>query len=256
MDDAGALSAVGAPRRATRREWLGLAVIALPCMLYAMDLTVLNLALPRIAEDLRPSSATLLWIVDIYGFFVAGLLITMGNLGDRIGRRRMLLIGATAFGIASVVAAMSRTTGTLILARAVLGVAGATLAPSTLSLIRNMFLDSRQRTVAIGVWTASYSIGGAIGPLLGGVMLQHFHWGSVFLLAVPVMALLLVTGPILLPESRAPSAKRLDIGSAALSLASVLSVIYGLKISVQGGVMWLPLLAVGVGIGLGIVFVL
>jgi len=118
-----------------------------------------------------------------------------------------------------------------------------------------MFLDSRQRTVAIGVWTASYSIGGAIGPLLGGVMLQHFHWGSVFLLAVPVMALLLVTGPILLPESRAPSAKRLDIGSAALSLASVLSVIYGLKISVQGGVMWLPLLAVGVGIGLGIVFV-
>jgi MFS transporter, DHA2 family, multidrug resistance protein len=154
------------------------------------------------------------------------------------------------------VAAMSRTTGMLIAARAVLGIAGATLAPSTLSLVRNMFLQSRQRTVAIGVWTASFSIGGAIGPLLGGAMLQHFHWGSVFLLAVPVMVLLLVTGPILLPESRAPSATRLDLGSAALSLAAILSVIYGLKISVQGGgFMWLPLLSVGVGIGLGAVFV-
>ncbi len=241
--------------RATRREWLGLAVIALPCMLYSMDLTVLNLALPRIAADLHPSGATKLWIIDIYGFLVASLLITMGNLGDRIGRLRLLLIGATAFGVASVVAAMSRTTGTLILARAVLGIAGATLAPSTLSLIRNMFLDPRQRTAAIGVWTASYSTGGAIGPLLGGLILQRFHWGSVFLLGVPVMALLLVTGPILLPESRNPSAKRLDLGSAALSLAAVLSAIYGLKVSVQNGLTWLPLLAVGVGIGVGALFV-
>jgi DHA2 family multidrug resistance protein-like MFS transporter len=254
MDNADALNAT-APRKATRREWLGLAVIALPCMLYAMDLTVLNLALPRIAADLKPSSATLLWIVDIYGFFVAGLLVTMGNLGDRIGRRRLLLIGAAAFGIASVVAALSRTTGMLIVARAVLGIAGATLAPSTLSLIRNMFLQPRQRTVAIGVWTASFSVGGAVGPLLGGVMLQHFHWGSVFLLGVPVMMLLFVIGPILLPESRAPSAKRLDLGSAALSLAAVLSVIYGLKLSVQDGIMWLPLSSVAVGIGLGALFV-
>ena len=215
-----------APPRATRREWLGLAVIALPCMLYAMDLTVLNLALPRIAADLQPSSATLLWIVDIYGFFVAGLLITMGNLGDRIGRRRLLLIGATAFGIASVIAATSRTTGMLITARAVLGIAGATLAPSTLSLIRNMFLEPRQRTVAIGVWTASYSIGGAVGPLLGGAILQRSHWGSVFLLAVPIMALLLVTGPRLLPESRTPT-----------------------------GAGWIPLLSVLVGIGAGAMFV-
>ena len=139
MDNGNARSVTIAPPRATRREWLGLAVIALPCMLYAMDLTVLNLALPRIAADLKPSSATLLWIVDIYGFFVAGLLITMGNLGDRIGRRRLLLIGATAFGIASVVAAMSRTDGMLIAARAVLGIAGATLAPSTLSLSATCF---------------------------------------------------------------------------------------------------------------------
>ena len=255
MDSCGTLNAAASPPKATRREWLGLAVIALPCMLYSMDLTVLNLALPRIAADLRPSGATQLWIIDIYGFFVAGFLVTMGNLGDRIGRRRLLLIGATAFGIASVVAAMSRTTGMLILARAVLGIAGATLAPSTLSLIRNMFFDPRQRTAAIGVWTASYSTGGAIGPLLGGATLQHFHWGSVFLLGVPVMGLLLVTGPVLLPESRAPCAKRLDLGSAALSLAAVLSVIYGLKISVQDGFTWLPLLSVAVGVGLGAVFV-
>jgi DHA2 family multidrug resistance protein-like MFS transporter len=249
------MNAAGEPPRATRREWLGLAVIALPCLLYAMDLTVLNLALPRIAADLRPSSAKLLWIVDIYGFFVAGFLVTMGNLGDRIGRRRLLLMGAAAFGVASVAAALSRTTGMLIVARALLGIAGATLAPSTLSLIRNMFLEPRQRTFAVGVWTASYSIGGALGPLLGGVMLQYFHWGSVFLLGVPVMVLLLIAGPILLPESRSPTAKGLDFGSAALSLAAVLSVIYGLKVSVQEGVAWSSLLPIAAGIGLGAVFV-
>ena len=253
MDAADALTA--APPRATRREWLGLAVIALPCMLYAMDLTVLNLALPRISAELKPSGATLLWIVDIYGFFVAGFLVTMGNLGDRIGRRRVLLLGATAFGIASVVAAMSRTTAMLILARAVLGIAGATLAPSTLSLIRNMFLEPRQRTVAIGVWTASYSVGGAVGPLLGGAILQRFHWSAVFLLAVPVMVLLLVAGPRLLPESRAPAAKRLDLASAALSLAAVLLVIYGIKRSVQDGIGWIPALSAGAGIGIGVLFV-
>jgi DHA2 family multidrug resistance protein-like MFS transporter len=234
---------------------LGLAVIALPCVVYSMDLTVLNLALPRIAEDLRPSSAKLLWIIDIYGFFVAGLLITMGNLGDRIGRRRLLLIGAAAFGAASVVAALSRSAGTLIAARALLGVAGATLAPSTLSLIRNMFLDARQRTVAIGVWTASFSIGGALGPVLGGLILQRFPWGSVFLLAVPVMALLLVAGPVLLPESRNPTAKPLDLASAALSLFAVLSLIYGLKMYVQEGFGALPAGSIAAGVALGAIFV-
>ena len=234
------MNAIASNPKATRREWLGLAVIALPCVLYAMDLTVLNLALPRISEDLRPSATKLLWIVDIYGFFVAGLLITMGNLGDRIGRRRLLLLGAAAFGVASVAASLSRSAGTLIAARALLGVAGATLAPSTLSLIRNMFLDPQQRTVAVGVWISSYSIGGAIGPLLGGVMLQHFHWGSVFLLGVPVMVLLLIVGPILLPEYRAPNARRMDLGSAALSLVAVLAVVYGMKICAQRGFGWLP----------------
>src|SRR5437773_4255997 len=136
--------------KATRREWIGLAVIALPCVLYAMDLTVLNLAVPHLSEDLKPTSAQLLWILDIYGFLVAGSLITMGTLGDRIGRRRLLLIGAAAFGAASVIAAFATSARMLIAARAILGIAGATLAPPTLSLIRYMFVDHGQRTVAIG----------------------------------------------------------------------------------------------------------
>jgi len=241
--------------RATRRDWIGLGVIALPCLLYSMDLTVLNLAVPRLSADLQPSSAQLLWIIDIYGFLVAGSLITMGTLGDRIGRRRLLLIGAAAFGAASVVAAFSTSAEMLIATRALLGIAGATLAPSTLSLIRNMFLDPHQRTVAIGVWVTSYSVGGAIGPLIGGVMLQYFWWGSVFLIGVPVMLLLLVLGPVLLPEFRDPKAGRLDLTSAALSLAAVLAVIYGLKRVAEGGTGWWPAATVLAGIALGAAFV-
>src|ERR687897_1700580 len=212
--------------KAGRREWIGLSVLALACVLYAMDLTVLNLAVPEISADLKPSSTQLLWIVDIYGFLVAGFLITMGTLGDRIGRRRLLLIGAAAFGVASLLAAFSTSAEMLIAARAMLGVAGATLAPSTLSLIRSMFENPRERTFAIGVWITSFSAGGALGPLVGGVLLDHFWWGSVFLLAVPVMALLLAVGPSLLPEFRDSDAGRLDLTSAAMSLVAVLAVIY------------------------------
>ena len=246
-------SAIAGPK-AGRREWIGLAVIALPCMLYSMDLTVLNLAVPHLSADLKPSSAQLLWIIDIYGFLVAGSLITMGTLGDRIGRRRLLLIGAAAFGLASVIAAFSTSAEMLIATRALLGIAGATLAPSTLSLIRNMFLDPNQRTFAIGVWVTSYSVGGAIGPLLGGILLQYFWWGSVFLLGVPVMALLLVVGPVLLPEYRDPKAGRLDLVSAGLSLAAVLSVIYGLKRIAEAGVAWLPAVFIVTGLVLGFQF--
>jgi MFS transporter, DHA2 family, multidrug resistance protein len=242
------------PPRAGRREWIGLAVIALPCLLYAMDLTVLHLAVPRLSADLRPSRVQLLWIIDIYGFMVAGWLITMGTLGDRIGRRQLLMLGATAFGAASVVAAFATSPGMLIAARALLGVAGATLAPSTLSLIFNMFADQRQRTLAIGVWAASFSAGAAVGPLLGGVLLEFFWWGSVFLLAVPVMVLLLALGPSLLPEYRDPEAGRLDIRSAVISLTAVLAVIYGLKDIALDGLGWLPVAAIVAGIGLGIVF--
>ena len=241
--------------KATRREWIGLAVIALPCVLYAMDLTVLNIAVPRMSEDLKPTSSQLLWILDIYGFMVAGSLITMGNLGDRIGRRRLLMIGAAAFGITSVVAAFSTSAEMLIAARALLGVAGATLAPSTLSLIRVMFRDHQQRTFAIGVWVTSYSIGGIIGPLLGGVVLQYFWWGSVFLLGVPVMVLLLLIGPRLLPEFRDPEAEPVDILSAVLSLAGVLLVIYGLKRVAEHGPELPAFISVAAGVVVGVVFV-
>jgi len=232
-----------------------LAVLALPCLVYAMDLTVLNLAVPKLSEDLQPSSAQLLWILDIYGFLVAGLLVTMGTLGDHIGRRRLLLAGAAAFAVASVLAAWSTSAGMLIAARALLGMAGATLAPSTLSLIRNMFADPRQRTVAVSVWITSFAVGGAVGPLVGGVLLEWFWWGSVFLVAVPVMALLLVLGPRLLPEFRDPAAGRLDLASAALSLAAVLAAIYGLKQLAQDGPGWLAVGCMLAGLLVGVGFV-
>jgi MFS transporter, DHA2 family, multidrug resistance protein len=255
QDDNERESAMEHAPRAGRREWIGLAVLALPCVLYSMDLTVLNLAVPELSADLEPSSAQLLWITDIYGFLLAGLLITMGALGDRIGRRRLLLIGATAFGAASVLAAFSTSAEMLIATRALLGVAAATLAPSTLSLIRNMFHDPRQRTVAIGVWITSFSAGAAIGPLVGGVLLEFFWWGSVFLVAVPVMALLLVAGPVLLPEYRDPEAGRLDLVSAALSLVAVLAVIHGLKQIAQDGLGPTAAVAILGGLAAGAVFV-
>ena len=241
--------------RAGRREWIGLAVIALPCAVYAMDLTVLNLAVPALSEELKPSSSQLLWIIDVYGFLVAGFLITMGTLGDRIGRRRLLLIGGAAFGAASTVAAFSNSAEMLIAMRALLGIAGATLAPSTMSLIRNMFHDEHERQFAIGVWIASFSVGGAIGPLVGGVLLEFFWWGSVFLVAVPVMALLLVLGPALLPEYKDPQAGRLDMASVALSLGAVLPVIYALKQIAESGLAALPVAILAGGLGVGAVFV-
>ncbi|MGH7317834.1 MAG: MFS transporter, partial [Candidatus Rokuibacteriota bacterium] len=240
--------------RAGRKEWIGLAVIALACVLYVMDLTVLHLAIPAISADLQPSSAQLLWIIDIYGFLVAGSLITMGTLGDRIGRRRLLMIGAVAFGAASVLAAFSTSAEMLIATRALLGIAGATLAPSTLSLIRNMFLDPRQRTVAISIWITSFSVGAAIGPLLGGLVLEFFWWGAVFLLAVPVMVLLLLLGPRLLPEYRDPNAGRIDLLSAAQSLAAVLAVIYGLKQIAQDGFGWSAGVSIAAGVAVGVAF--
>jgi DHA2 family multidrug resistance protein-like MFS transporter len=247
-------ASVEAPR-AGRREWLGLAVLALPCLLYSMDLTVLNLAVPHLTADLAPSSTQLLWIVDIYGFLVAGSLVTMGTLGDRIGRRRLLMIGAVAFGCASVLAAFAPTAELLIAARALLGVAAATIAPSTLSLISNMFRDPKQRSIAVGIWVASFSAGGAIGPMLGGLLLEHFWWGSVFLLAVPVMILLLVLGPRLLPEFRDDNAGAIDLRSAALSVASILSLIYGMKQVAADGPSISALLVIAAGLAIGYMFV-
>jgi MFS transporter, DHA2 family, multidrug resistance protein len=243
------------PLRAGRREWLGLAVLMLPTLLIVMDLTVLHLAVPQLSAQLRPSSAQLLWIVDIYGFLIAGSLITMGTLGDRIGRRRLLLIGALCFGLASALAAFAPTASLLIAARALLGVAGATLMPSTLALIRTMFRDPAQRSVAIGVWISGFSAGSAIGPLVGGLLLEYFWWGSVFLLGVPVMLLLLALGPLLLPEALDPDAGRLDLPSAALSLAAVLLVIFGVKHVAQHGIDALAVATIVAGLALGTIFV-
>jgi MFS transporter, DHA2 family, multidrug resistance protein len=243
------------PPRATSREWVGLAVLTLAALVYAMDLTVLNLAIPRISAELQPSSVQLLWIIDIYGFLVAGLLITMGTLGDRIGRRKLLLGGAAGFALASLLAAFSTSSEMLIASRAIMGIAGATVAPSTLSLIFTMFLDEKQRTTAIGFWIAAYSAGGAIGPVLGGVLLEFFWWGSVFLIGVPVMGLLLILGPRTLPEYKDPNARRLDLVSAALSLLAILAVVFGLKQIAQDGIAALPVIAIVAGLVLGAVFV-
>ncbi|QEL25769.1 MFS transporter [Bosea sp. F3-2] len=241
-------------RKATRREWLGLLAIALPCMIYSMDLTVLNLAVPTLTRDLKPSASQLLWIIDIYGFMVAGFLMTMGTLGDRIGRRRLLMIGAAFFGVASTVAAFSNSAEMLIAMRAVLGIAGATLAPSTLSLITVMFSDEKERTFAISMWIASFSVGAIIGPVVGGFLIEYFWWGSAFLIAVPPMLLLLAIGPILLPEYRAPNAGRIDILSALLSLAAVLGLVYGIKHWAAEGFDWQAAVSIIAGLGFVLLF--
>jgi DHA2 family multidrug resistance protein-like MFS transporter len=241
--------------RATRREWLGLAVLALPTLLLSLDVSVLFLALPRLSADLGADSTQQLWILDIYSFMLAGFLVTMGSLGDRIGRRRLLLIGAAAFGATSVVAAYATSPGMLIAARALLGVAGATLMPSTMALIRNMFRDQKQMAAAIGIWFACFMGGMTAGPLVGGALLSAFWWGSAFLLGVPFMALLLVTGPVLLPEYRDSTAGRLDLSSVALSLAAILPVVYGLKEIARHGWATVPAAAVAGGLLAGVVFV-
>ncbi|WP_311137776.1 MFS transporter [Streptomyces sp. I6] len=241
--------------RAGRREWMGLAILTLPTLLVSFDVFAMLLALPQLSSDLGASSTQQLWIMDIYGFMVGGFLVTMGTLGDRIGRRRLLLIGAVVFGLASLLAAFSTTPEMLIAARTLLGISGATLAPSTLALISNMFRDPKQMGTAIGIWAGSFSIGAIVGPIAGGALLNHFWWGSVFLIGVPVMILLLILGPTLLPEYKAPDAGRLDLPSVALSLAAVLPFIYGLKEAARQGPEPLPLTALITGILIGILFV-
>jgi DHA2 family multidrug resistance protein-like MFS transporter len=241
--------------RAGWREWAGLAVLALAVLLVSIDLFVMLMAVPRLSADLHASSVQQLWIVDIYGFMVAGLLITMGTVGDRIGRRRLLLSGAAAFGVASVLTAYAPNPALLIAARALLGIAGATLTPSTLALITSLFRDPRQRATAIAIWGGCFSVGAIVGPLVGGAMLDHFWWGSVFLIGVPVMVTLLALGPVLLPEYRDANAGRVDIISVALSLAAILPFIYGLKELASSGWHPGPGAALAAGIAVGVIFV-
>lgn len=244
------------PPQASAVRWIALSVLVLPVVLVSMDLSVLYLAIPTISADLEPSSSQMLWILDSYGFVLASLLIVMGNLGDRIGRRRLLLIGATVFGVASTVAAFAPTTEILIGARAAMGIGGATLMPSTLALIRNIFDDPGERTRAIGIWTAAFAGGGALGPVVGGVLLDFFSWGSVFLINVPVVAVLLVLARPLVPEYYNPARSRFDIAGALLLLGTILSTVYAIKHSAEIiGFDRASVVALLLGLGLGVVFV-
>ncbi|WP_040165130.1 MFS transporter [Microbacterium gorillae] len=250
-----ALRAPGGDGRVTWRGWMALVVLMLPVLLVSVDNTVLTFALPDIAQALRPTSIEQLWIVDAYSLVLAALLVTMGTLGDRFGRRRLLLIGATGFTAVSVLAAFAPTAALLIAARAALGVFGAMLMPSTLSLIRTIFMDDTQRRLAIAIWASGFSAGGALGPIVGGFLLEHFAWGSVFLMAVPVMIPLLVFAPMLVPETRDPNPGRIDPVSIVLSIAAMTPFVYGIKeLAVEGPLSLAPVWFV-VGIVFGVLFV-
>lgn len=240
---------------AGRREWTAFVVLLLPLLLVSMDVSVLFFAIPSIDRDLAPSATQQLWIFDVYAFALAGLLITMGSLGDRIGRRRLLLIGALAFSTASVGAAYASSPEMLIAARALLGIGGATLMPSTMGLVRNMFRDEQQRAKAIGIWSGAMAGGIALGSVLSGAMLEHFWWGSVFLINVPAMVLLLVLVPLLVPEYKDPDPGRFDFLSVPLSMGAVLPVVYGVKESAAQGLDTERALIIAAGLVIGWVFV-
>ncbi|MFD9871497.1 MFS transporter [Streptomyces niveus] len=236
-------------------RWLALSVLVLAVLLVAVDATVLGLATPFLSEDLKPSGTQLLWIGDIYSFVIAGLLVSMGSLGDRIGRKKLLLTGAVAFGAVSVLNAYATSPEMMIVARALLGVAGATLMPSTLALIRNIFHDPRERSLAIGIWGAAASAGAAVGPVVGGFLLEHFWWGSVFLINLPVMAVLVVVGVKLLPESKNPAPGPWDMRSVLLSLVGIVGVVYAIKEAAAYGMRWDIAAAAVVGVGALVRFV-
>ncbi|MFD9371311.1 MFS transporter [Streptomyces sp. NPDC060020] len=242
-------------RLAGRREWTAFTVLLLPLLLVSMDVSVLYFAIPAITDQLAPSATQQLWIFDSYGFALSGLLITMGSLGDRIGRRKLLLIGATAFGIASVGAGYATSADMLIACRVLLGIGGATLMPSTLALVRNLFQDDKQRGKAIAIWSGAMTGGIALGSVLSGVMLNHFWWGSVFLINVPAMLLLLLLVPVLVPEFKDPAPGRFDLLSVPLSMAAVLPVVYGLKEIAAEGFEPLYLGCLAVGLAFAYVFV-
>ncbi|MET3510632.1 MFS transporter [Plantibacter flavus] len=247
-------TAVAAPR-AGRRAWFALAVLMLPVLLVSVDNTVLNFALPAISSALTPTGTQLLWIVDVYPLVLAGLLVSMGSLGDRIGRRRLLLIGSVGFGVVSVAAAFAPSAELLIAARAALGFFGAMLMPSTLSLLRNIFLDRDQRRFAIAVWASGFAAGSALGPIVGGVILEHFAWGAVFLLAVPVLLPLVVLAPFLIPESKDPNPGRIDVPSILLILLTMTPLVFSIKHLAEAGFDVLTIVSMVVGVVSGVLFI-
>src|SRR5919112_4901654 len=217
------------PTRADRRAWLGLAVLFLPTLLVAVDNTVLSFALPAISQALSPSATQLLWIVDVYPLALAGLLVTMGTLGDRIGRRRLLLIGVAGFGAVSAAAAFATDAAHLVAARALLGVFGAMLMPSTLALLRTLFVDRNQRRLALAIWATGFAAGAALGPGARGGLLGHARGGSGFLVNTPVMVALLAVATVLLPESRTDAPGRLDLLGLVLSLLTMVPFVLAVK---------------------------
>ncbi|MFJ6834990.1 MFS transporter [Streptomyces sp. NPDC091209] len=210
-------------------RWVVLVVLCVSLLLVALDATVLHVAVPAVTEDLKPGAIELLWIVDVYPLVCAALLILFGTLGDRVGRRRVLLLGYALFGVASGIAAFSGSAQLLIGARALLGVGGAMIMPATLSILRQVFPDRRERAFAIGIWSAVAAVGAAVGPLLGGFLLEHFWWGSVFLVNIPLMIVSLPIGRLLLPESRGDRDGPWDVVGALMAAAGLFGLVLGVK---------------------------
>ena len=241
-------------RKAGPRQWASLVVLMLPVLLVSVNNTALSFALSAISQGLHPTASQLLWIVDVYPLILAALLIPMGSLGDRMGRRKMLMIGSTGFGLVSLFAAFAPTAEWLLAARVGIAVFGSMLLPATLSLLRSVFRDDRQRTLAIAIWTAGFSAGAALGPIAGGFLLNHFWWGSVFLLAVPVLLAFLVAAPLILPESKDPHPGPVDPLSIVLAVLTMAPVVYGIKSLATGGSVLHGVLFIAVGALCGLLF--
>lgn len=246
---------VRTPATKPGRDWLALVLLMFPVLLVAVDNTALTFALPEIARSLDPTGVQLLWIIDAYPLVLAGLLVAMGSFGDRVGRRRLLLIGSAGFAAVSAATAFASSAEWLIAGRASLGLFGAMLMPSTLSLIRNIFPDPNRRRLAVAIWAAGFSGGAALGPIFGGWLVEHYWWGAVFLVAVPLMLPILALGPVFIPESRDPRPGKLDVPSIVLSLLVMVPVVYGIKSLATEGFGVAPVAGIGFGLLMGYVFV-